>query len=113
MKKIEAYIKSHRLDSVTAALRQVQGLTGLTVIQAHGFGRGHQGTEVHPTVEMVHDLNAVVRLEIFCRDELVQEITTVIQAKSHTGLRGDGKIYVLPVEQAIRISSSEEGPLAV
>jgi len=113
MKKIEAYIKSHRLDCVTAALRQVQGLTGLTVTPARGFGRGHQGTEIHPTQEMVHDLHAVVRLEVFCCDELVQEITKVIQVTSHTGLRGDGKIYVLPVEQAIRISSSEEGPLAV
>lgn len=113
MKKIEAYIKQHRLDAVIAALRPIEGLTGMTVIAAQGFGRGHLGTETHPTSEMIHDLQAVAKLDIFCADDLAATITHVIQTTSHTGLRGDGKIYVLPVEQAIRISSGEEGPIAI
>ena len=113
MKKIEAYIKQHRVDDVVTALRQVEGLTGMTVTLAQGFGRGHLGTESHPTQEMIHDLHAVAKLDVFCPDELAATITNVIQTTSHTGLRGDGKIYVMPVDQAVRISSGETGLSAV
>jgi nitrogen regulatory protein PII len=103
MKKIE----------VVNALRHVEGLTGVTVTLAQGFGRGHLGTEMHPTQEMIHDLHAVAKLDIFCADDCVVSVIRTIQTTSHTGLRGDGKIYVLPVEQAIRISSGEEGSIAI
>ena len=113
MKKIQAYIKQHRLDDVVNALRHVEGLTGMTVIHAQGFGRGHVGSQTHPTPEMIHDLHAVAKLEIFCTDELVPSLIHTIQTTSYTGLRGDGKIYILPVEQAIRISSGEVGSEAI
>ena len=105
MKKIEAFVKSIRLSQVMLALHRVEGLTGMTTTEACGFGRGH-GPGDHPTDD-VTDMIPVVRIEIFCRDELVEPITAALETAARTGLRGDGKIYVMPIEQAIRISTGE------
>ncbi|QNN25157.1 P-II family nitrogen regulator [Planctomycetales bacterium ZRK34] len=107
MKKIEAFIKAHRLDDVTLALHHVEGLTGMTVSEARGFGRG-RGAEHNPD-----DFHQVVRIEVFCADALADKVVQTIEHAGHTGLRGDGKVYVLPVEQAVRISSGERGEVAV
>lgn len=107
MKKIETFIKAHRLDGVTLALHHVEGLTGMTVSEARGFGRG-RGSEHNPG-----DFHHVVRIEVFCADALVDTVVQTIERTAHTGLRGDGKIYVLPVEQAVRISSGERGEAAL
>lgn len=113
MKKIEAFVKKHRLAEVVRALHHVEGLTGMTVMDARGFGRGHVGSEMDPTPEMIHDFADIVRIETFCRDELADEVVAAIEKAAHTGLRGDGKVYVLPVEQAARISTGERGEAAV
>ena len=104
MKKIEAFIKKHRLDEVARALHHVKELSGMTVTNARGFGRGRGGSEAHPTPEMI---------EVFCPDALADEVLTAIERAAHTGLRGDGKAYLLPVEQAVRISTGERGDAAV
>ena len=107
MKKIEAFIKAHRLDDVTLALHDIEGLTGISVTDAWGCGRG-RGSE-----DNLDDFHKIVRIEVFCADALSENIVETIQRASHTGLRGDGKIFVIPVEQAVRISSGERGADAV
>ncbi len=106
MKKIETFIKAHRRDEVVRALHHVKGITGMSVTDARGFGRGRGGSKVS-------DFVATVRIEVFCRDELAEEVLGAIEKAAHTGLRGDGKIYVIPVEQAVRISTGERGEAAV
>ena len=112
MKKIEAFIKKHRLGEVARALHHVEGLSGMTVTDARGFGRGRGASETHPTTEMIHDFIDIVRIEVFCTDALVEPVVRAIEKAAHTGLRGDGKIYALPVEQAVRISTGERGGAA-
>ena len=107
MKKIEAFIKSHRLDEVALALHHVDGLSGMTITDARGFGRGRK---VDASAD---DFHKIVRIEIFSTDEMADEIVSVIEKAAHTGLRGDGKIYVIPVDLAVRISSGERGNVAV
>ena len=94
-----------------AALHRVEGLRGASLVDVHGFGRG--GADAHEEVE--EDLGAVrhTRIEVYCDDGLVEAIVTAVETAAHTGLRGDGKIYVSPVEQAVRISTGERGEAAV
>ena len=113
MKKIEAYIKTHRHDEVVERLHEINGLTGVSIHEIKGFGRsrGHDATVhiVDTTVNWVPH----VKLEVFCSDTLVEQVITAILEGAHTGLRGDGKIYVLPVEEAVRISTRERGEAAI
>ena len=111
MKKIEAFVKSICLPKVMLALHHIEGLTGMTTTEAHGFGSGH-GPGDHATDD-VTDMMPIVRIEMFCRDELVDAITSAVETAARTGLRGDGKIYVMPVEQAVGISTGERGCVAV
>jgi nitrogen regulatory protein PII len=113
MKAIHAYIKRHKLSAVTLALRKLDALTGVTVIDTRGFGRGRARNEPHRIVEDLVDYVPGVKLEIVCSDDLVEDVIRIIQEKAHTGLRGDGKIYIYPVEDAIRISTGERGPSAI
>ena len=113
MKKIEAFIKSHRLEEVARALHHVEGLSGMTATDARGFGRGRGKSELHPSAEAISGYIHTVRIEVFCKDELVERVFAAIEESAHTGLRGDGKIYVIPVEQAVRISTGERGEAAV
>ena len=113
MKKIKAYVKSHRLSEVTLALHKVEGLPGMSVTEVKGFGR-HCDSEdhEHPNNDP-GDFMLISKIEIFCLDELVNTIVDTIEESAHTGLCGDGKIYVIPVEQAVRISTGERGEKAV
>ncbi|MGH8503275.1 MAG: P-II family nitrogen regulator [Gammaproteobacteria bacterium] len=113
MKKIEAFVKAHRRDEVVRALHHVQDVTGITVTDARGFGRGRGGDEGRPSPGMIGDFIPNIRIEVFCRDELAERVVGAIEKAAHTGLRGDGKIYVIPVEQAVRISTGERGEAAV
>lgn len=107
MKKIEAFIKNHRLDNVSFALHRVKNVGGMTVTDARGFGRG-RGADHDPA-----DFHQIVRIEVFCSDELAPTVVETIEKAAHTGLRGDGKVYVIPVEEAIRISTGERGKAAL
>ena len=111
MKLVIAYIKSHKLPEVTTALNQIKGLTGVSVSDMRGFGRerSNQSTEV----ESSRDYAPITRLEIFCNSKLSETVVNAIEKAAHTGLRGDGKIYVCDVSQAVRISSGERGEKAI
>lgn len=109
MKEIKAYIKPHKVGAVTLALHGVEGLTGMSLTEVRGFGRSKARNAPHRLTDDLDDYVPHVKIEIFCRDELVETIVNVIQKAAHTGLRGDGKIYVLPVETALRIQTGERG----
>ncbi|MCF6285792.1 MAG: P-II family nitrogen regulator [Candidatus Hydrogenedentes bacterium] len=113
MKKVTAYIKSHRLSDVTLALHQVEGMSGMSVSDGRGFGRGKAKGEKHSLKEDVVDYIPHVRIEIVCSDPLLEEIVSTIEKNAHTGLRGDGKVYVSDVESIVRISTGNRGEGAV
>jgi nitrogen regulatory protein P-II 1 len=113
MKHIIAYIKPHKLSSLTLALHKVEGLSGMSALDVRGFGRGRGKDEPHRIVEDLVDYVPHVKIEIFCKNEIAEEITSLIEKQAHTGLRGDGKIYVSSVDEAVRISSGERGDDAV
>jgi len=113
MKEIKAYIKHHMLSKVTLALHKIEGLTGMSVVDVRGFGRSRGEDSPHRIVEDLVDYVPHKKIEIVCQDELVEEIISIIEKSAHTGLRGDGKIYVSNVEQAIRIQTGERGETAV
>jgi len=109
MREVKAYIKKHKLDAVIRALRKVEGLTGMSVIESCGYGIGWGGTKGEEQI----DSRPGVKVEIICRDSLVDEVLTVIEKAAHTGLKGDGKIYVSGIDEAVRISTGERGNAAV
>ena len=113
MKKITAYIKPHKLSQVTLALHKVEGLTGMSVVNIRGFGRGKAKDARHRIVEDLVDYVPHVKIELVCKDDNVEEIVSTIEKTAHTGLRGDGKIYVSEIMQAIRIQTGERGESAV
>jgi nitrogen regulatory protein PII len=112
MKEIKAYIKPHMLSKVTRALQKVEGLTGMSVTDVRGFGRGRAKGAPRGDDDLL-DYSLRMKIEIFCKDENVDEIVSLIERTAHTGLRGDGKICVTPVEMAVRISTGERGEIAV
>jgi nitrogen regulatory protein PII len=112
MKKIEAIIKPFKLDDVKEALSQV-GVEGLTVTEVKGFGRQKGHTELYRGAEYVVDFLPKIKLEVVVRDEIVERVIDAISQAANTGKIGDGKIFVLPLEEAIRIRTGERGPAAV
>lgn len=112
MKKIEAIIRPHKLDEVKERLRQI-GVTGMTVSEAKGFGRTGGRTEVYRGSAYVVDFVPKVRIELVVPDSVVREMVEAIIVGSRTGKIGDGKIFVTPVEEAVRIRTGERGEDAV
>jgi len=112
MKKIEAIIKPFKLDEVKEALQEV-GLTGITVTEAKGFGRQKGHTELYRGAEYVVDFLPKMKLEVVLEDHLVERAIEAIRQAAATGRIGDGKIFVLNVEEAIRIRTGERGPDAI
>ncbi len=112
MKKIEAIIKPFKLDEVKEALQEI-GLQGITVTEAKGFGRQKGHTELYRGAEYVVDFLPKVKLEIVLADAQVEQAIETIQNAARTGKIGDGKIFVLPVEQAIRIRTGETDEAAI
>ncbi len=112
MKKIEAIIKPFKLDEVKEALHEV-GLQGITVTEAKGFGRQKGHTELYRGAEYVVDFLPKVKIEVVVEDGLVDRALEAIQQAARTGRIGDGKIFVTPVEEVIRIRTGETGPDAV
>ena len=112
MKKIEAIIKPFKLDEVKEALTEV-GIHGMTVAEVRGFGRQKGHTEVYRGAEYVVDFLPKVKIEIVVADEMVGKVIETIQKDAHTGKIGDGKIFVLPVEEAVRIRTGEKGEEAL
>ena len=112
MKKIEAIIKPFKLDEVKEALQEV-GLQGITVTEAKGFGRQKGHTELYRGAEYVVDFLPKVKVEVVIEDGQVERVIEAIQKAAHTGRIGDGKIFVSPIEEAIRIRTGEAGPEAL
>ncbi len=109
MKEIKAYIQKRKLSQVTLALHKVEGLTGMSVTKGQGFGRGKAQGMPHRIVDDLVEYVPHVKIEIVCADDRVDEIVSVIETTSHTGHKGDGKIYVTNIEQAVRIRTGERG----
>ncbi len=112
MKKIEAIIKPFKLDEVKEALHEI-GVSGITVTEAKGFGRQKGHTELYRGAEYVVDFLPKVKLEVVIDDSLVERTTEAIANAARTGRIGDGKIFVSPVEEAIRIRTGERGTDAI
>lgn len=112
MKKIEAIIKPFKLDEVKEALQEV-GIQGLSVIEAKGFGRQKGHTELYRGAEYVVDFLPKVKIEVVLADDMVDQAIEAIIDAARTEKIGDGKIFVSPVEQAIRIRTGEDGPDAL
>ena len=112
MKKIEAIIKPFKLDEVKEALHDV-GVSGITVTEAKGFGRQKGHTELYRGAEYVVDFLPKVKLEVVVDDALAERVVEAIQQAAQTGRIGDGKIFVLPVDTAVRIRTGERDGEAV
>lgn len=112
MKKIEAIIKPFKLDEVKEALQDV-GIQGLSVVEAKGFGRQKGHTELYRGAEYVVDFLPKVKIEVVLSDDLVESAVEAIVSAAKTGKIGDGKIFVSPIEQAIRIRTGEDGEEAL
>src|SRR5258708_1015985 len=108
MKRIEAIIRPIKLDEVKIALGEI-GVTGMSVTDVRGSGRDGGHRESFRGVKYVIDLPIKIKLEIVARDEDVNEIVDIIERHARTGERGDGKIFVLPVDDAIRVRTEERG----
>ena len=106
MKKIEAIIKPFKLDEVKEALHDV-GVSGITVTEAKGFGRQKGHTELYRGAEYVVDFLPKLKLEVVVEDAMAPRVVEAIAAAAQTGRIGDGKIFVLPVESALRIRTGE------
>ena len=112
MKKIEAIIKPHRLDDVKDRLRQI-GISGMTVYEVKGFGRTGGKTEVYRGSAYVVDFVPKVRIEVVVPDSMAADVVAGISAAAKTGKIGDGKVFVSPVDEAVRIRTDETGEKAV
>ena len=112
MKKIEAIIKPFKLDEVKEALQEA-GIQGITVTEAKGFGRQKGHTELYRGAEYVVDFLPKVKIEVVVTDDNLHAAVEAIRTAAQTGRIGDGKIFVSPVEEAIRIRTGESGADAI
>jgi nitrogen regulatory protein P-II 1 len=112
MRKVEAIIKPFKLDEVKEALSEI-GIQGMTVTEVKGFGRQKGHTELYRGAEYVVDFLPKIKIEITVSDEMADKVVEAIVAAARTGRIGDGKIFVLPLDEAVRIRTGERGPDAV
>ena len=112
MKKIEAIIKPFKMEDVKEALSEI-GIEGMTVSEVKGFGRQKGHTEIYRGSEYTVDFLPKVKFEIVIADERVQRAIDAIVQSAKTGKIGDGKVFVLPIEDAIRIRTEERGDSAI
>ena len=112
MKKIESVIKPFKLEEVKEALGDI-GVSGMTVSEVKGFGRQKGHTELYRGTEYTLDFLPEVKIEVIVPDDLVDKVIEAVSTAARTGKIGDGKIFVLPVEEAVRIRTGEKGEKAV
>jgi len=112
MKLVTAVIKPHTLDAVKTALQEA-GVSGLTVSEAHGFGRQRGHTEVYRGAEYRVDVVPKTRVEVVVDDADVERIVGVVVDAARTGRIGDGKVWVTPVDDLVRVRTGEQGPEAL
>ena len=112
MKKVEAIIKPFKLDDAKQALGEI-GVQGLSVTEVKGFGRQKGHTELYRGAEYVVDFLPKIKLEVIVPDEMVEKVTVALTESARTGKIGDGMIFVIPVEEAVRIRTGEKGDSAL
>ena len=112
MKKLEAIIKPFKLEEVKEALAEL-GIEGMTVTEVKGFGRQKGHTEIYRGSEYTVNFLPKVKVEVVMADDLIEKAVNVVVAAAKTGKIGDGKVFVLPVEHAVRIRTEEIGEKAV
>jgi nitrogen regulatory protein P-II 1 len=112
MKKIEAIIKPFKLDDVKEALTEL-GVIGMTVTEVRGFGRQKGHTELYRGSEYTIDFLPKVKIELVVPDEIVEKVVSAVAAAARTGSIGDGKVFVMPMGEAIRIRTGEKGESAI
>jgi len=112
MKKVECIIKPFKLDEVRAALLEV-GVHGMTVSEVRGFGRQRGHTELFRGSEYTTNFLPKIKIEVVCNEDRLDQVVQVIMKAARTGMVGDGKIFVLPVEQCYRIRTGESADDAV
>jgi len=112
MKLVSAVIKPFKLDDVREALSEI-GIQGVTVTEVKGFGRQKGHTELYRGAEYVVDFLPKVKIEVAIDDDMTDQVIEAITKTANTGKIGDGKIFVMPLEQVIRIRTSETGPDAL
>jgi nitrogen regulatory protein P-II 1 len=112
MQKVEAIIKPFKLDEVKEALNAI-GIAGITVSEVKGFGRQKGHTELYRGAEYVVDFLPKIKIEVVVHDDMLEKVTDAIQSAANTGRIGDGKIFVMPIAEAIRIRTGERGDDAI
>ncbi len=112
MKKVEAIIKPFKLEEVKDALNEI-GIQGITVSEVKGFGRQKGHTELYRGAEYVVDFLPKIKIEVVVDDTMVLQVVETVQETANTGRIGDGKIFVIPVEEVIRIRTGEKGKEAL
>ncbi len=112
MKKVEAIIKPFKLDDVKEALNEI-GVQGMTISEVKGYGRQKGHKEIYRGAEYVVDFIPKIKLEIVVPVEMADQVVDTIQKSANTGKLGDGKIFVVPVDQAIRVRTAERGTDAI
>jgi nitrogen regulatory protein P-II 1 len=112
MKKIEAIIKPFKLEEVKAALADMN-VTGMTIIEVRGFGRQKGHTEVYRGAEYKIDFVPKIMIQIVVDDERANQVVEIIERTARTGTIGDGKIFIIPIEEAVRIRTGERDKDAI
>jgi nitrogen regulatory protein PII len=112
LKKIEAIIKPFKLDDIKEALNEI-GIQGMTISEVKGYGRQKGHTEIYRGAEYVVDFIPKVKIEIIIEDSRAEEVVKQIQTAANTGKIGDGKIFVLPIDEVIRVRTGETGKDAI
>ncbi len=112
MKKIEAIIKPFKLDDVKEALNEI-GIQGMTISEVKGYGRQKGHKEIYRGAEYVVDFIPKIKIEVIVDSAMVDQVVEKIRASANTGKLGDGKIFVFPVEQVIRVRTGERGKDAI
>ncbi len=112
MQKVEAIIKPFKLDEVKESLNGI-GIQGITVSEVKGFGRQKGHTELYRGAEYVVDFLPKIKIEIVVPDDMVSKVVEAVQSAANTGRIGDGKIFVLPVVEAVRIRTGDRGEDAI
>lgn len=112
MKKIEAIIKPFKLDDVKEALNEI-GLHGMTISEVKGYGRQKGHKEIYRGAEYVVDFIPKIKIEIIVESERVEQVMETIETAAKTGKIGDGKIFILPIEEVIRVRTGEKGKDAI
>jgi len=112
MKKIEAIIRPHLVDAVRAALHEVD-VRGMTISEVHGYGRERGHTETYRGAEYQIEFVPKIKIEVIVPDDIEDFVVNAILRSAHTGKFGDGKIFVIPIEDVIRIRTEERGEAAI